>query len=262
MAKISGVIITFNEQNNIANSINSLKPVVDEIIVVDSFSTDKTPQIAQKLGAKVIKQKFLGYIEQKNFAMNLASYDYVLHLDADEMLSPKLQKKILQLKKNLYNFDAYKFKRKTLLINKFIHHGDWYPDWKIRLWNKNKGSWGGYNPHDKVIMNPKTKIKKVHADILHFSFRTWEEFFDQMHKFLKIKLSSLQKNKKKAPALAIIFGPVFTFFRCYILKLGFLDGLHGLIIAKTQAYMNMQKYFALWISQKSKSNKTPSKSNK
>ncbi len=251
MGKISGVIITFNEEENISRCIRSLKRVADEIVVVDSFSTDRTVEIAESLGARVIKQKFLGYIEQKNFAMEQAHYKYVLHLDADEELSDEAIESILRIKDTVEAYDAYVFNRRTWLIDRFINHGDWYPDRKIRLWNKEKGQWGGYNPHDLVIMNKDATVKRLRGDILHYSFATWEDYLNQMTKFLIIKVNDLHARGKRGSVLGMIAGPVFTFVRSYFLKLGFLDGHYGYLIAKTSAFANFQKYMGLILKEKS-----------
>ncbi len=250
MAKISGVIITYNEEKNIERCIRSLQPVCDEIVVVDSHSTDRTAEIAKNLGARVILQEFLGYIEQKNFAMQQTEYDYVLHLDADEELSTQAQQAVLNIKNTLTRYDAYVFNRRTWLIDRFINYGDWYPDRKIRLWNKNLGKWGGYNPHDIVIMQKNARIKRLKADILHYSFDTWEDYLNQMTRFTIIKVNALAAKGKKGSLAGMFLGPVYTFIRSYILKLGFLDGFYGLLIAKTSAFYNFQKYAALRIKTK------------
>ena len=151
MVQLSAVIITFNEESNITRCILSLKAVADEIIVVDSYSTDNTAGIARSLGATVYQEKFRGYIGQKNFALQLASHRYVLSLDADEELDEKLIASILEEKKS-FPKRAYCMNRCTRLSGHFIKHGLWYPDKKLRLFNRQLGKCGGLNPHDKIIM--------------------------------------------------------------------------------------------------------------
>ncbi|HEX3008578.1 MAG TPA: glycosyltransferase family 2 protein [Bacteroidales bacterium] len=146
-APISAVIITFNEENNIERCIRSLEGIADEIIVVDSYSTDNTVEIALNLGAIVYKQVFLGHVEQKNFALSKTSHSHVLSLDADEELSDKLRESILEVKEN-WTHDGYYFKRLTNYCGRWIKHTSWYPSKKLRLWDKAKGEWGGVNPHD------------------------------------------------------------------------------------------------------------------
>ena len=147
---ISAVIITYNEELNLERCLLSLQGIADEIIVVDSFSTDKTVEIAKNFGAHVFQQVFLGYVEQKNFALSKTNYLHVLSLDADEEISEKLRESILEVKEN-WTHDGYYFNRLTNYGGKWIKHTSWYPSKKLRLWDKRKGEWGGMNPHDKFI---------------------------------------------------------------------------------------------------------------
>ena len=151
MVKISAVIITQNEERNIGRCIDSIVSVADEIVVIDSYSTDRTCDIALEKGARVVKHPFKSHIDQKNYAITQASYDVVLSLDADEYLSEELTKSILGVKES-WPFEAYRMNRLSNYGGKWIRHGNWYPDQKIRLWNKRKGLWGGENPHDKVVL--------------------------------------------------------------------------------------------------------------
>lgn len=166
--KISAVVITYNEEDKIGRCLDSLRDVADEIIVIDSLSTDRTVEICKSKCATVISQEFLGYIEQKNFALDKSNFDYVLSVDADEVLSPELIKSIIDIKSN-FNSDAYEFNRLTNYCGKWIKHGGWYPDVKTRIWNKNDGRWGGTNPHDEVILENGKKVKKLQGDLLHYS---------------------------------------------------------------------------------------------
>lgn len=227
--KISIVIITFNEENNIERCLKSVQEIADEVIIVDSYSTDKTKDIISKYNVKFFEQKFLGHIEQKNFAMEKSSFNYVLSLDADESLDNDLIEEIKKIKQNCL-FDAYSFNRLTNYCGKWIKHSGWYPDKKLRLWNKNKGKWGGVNPHDQVIMNNNSTIKHINKNILHYSFYTIEQHIEQINKFSKIKAEALFKKGKKSNFVKIIFKPIFYFFKSYIIKLGFLDGFYGLVV--------------------------------
>ena len=164
MPKISAVIITFNEEKNLKRCLESLGDLPDEILIVDSFSTDRTKEIAESFKARFIQHKFDGYIEQKNVALNLAKNDYVLSLDGDEALSPELLKSIKELD---LSFDAYTMNRLTNYAGHWVRHCGWYPDTKLRLFNRKKGRWGGANPHDKVLMETSSRIKHLKGDILH-----------------------------------------------------------------------------------------------
>src|SRR6516225_8076489 len=148
MTSVSIVIITFNEEKNIRRCLESVKEIADEIVVVDSLSTDHTKSICKEFGVRFIEQKFLGYIEQKNFALDQAKYDYVLSLDADEAISKELVKSIQEVKQNPES-DGYRMNRLTNFCGKWIKHGSWYPDTKLRVFNRKKARWGGINPHDK-----------------------------------------------------------------------------------------------------------------
>src|SRR5689334_8148283 len=149
--RLSVVIITFNEEKNIGRCIDSVKKVADEIVVVDSYSKDRTKEICQEKGVRFIENAFGGHIQQKNFALSQSTYDFVLSLDADETLSEELERSVLKVKAN-GTHQSYSMNRVTSLGKSWMYTTDWYPDRKLRLWNKNIGSWGGYNPHDRVIV--------------------------------------------------------------------------------------------------------------
>ena len=150
---MSIIIAAYNEEKNIARCIQSLRPVADEIIVVDSFSTDQTTAIAEELGAKIIQRAFTGYGDQKSFAQEQSGNDWVFSIDADEVLTEELQKSILEMKATPQH-DAYEINRLTSYCGKWIRFCGWYPDRKIRLWDRRKARWGGEDPHDKVQLAP------------------------------------------------------------------------------------------------------------
>src|SRR6478736_99743 len=160
MDLLSVVIISFNEEKNIGNCIDSVKSIADEIILVDSYSTDRTIEIAKARGAVVKQEKFRGYIEQKNLALQLANHNYTLSIDADEALDENLARAIAAEKKQ-FRFKAYAMNRCANYCGKFIRHGLWYPDPKVRLFDKRIASWGGINPHDKIELNEKTSIRHL-----------------------------------------------------------------------------------------------------
>jgi glycosyltransferase involved in cell wall biosynthesis len=242
---ISVVIITFNEAENITRCIQSVKSIADEILVVDSLSTDNTVEIAQNLGATVVIQPFLGYIEQKNFAKNLAQHNWVLSLDADECLSKNLQLELQNLKATLHLAKAYSFNRLTNYCGKWIKHCGWYPDKKLRLFNKNTHHWGGFNPHDQIITHPKENIVHLPYDILHYSFKSYEHFKLQMNKFSLISAQSYFAKGKKATWVKVYGSAIIKFIKSYILKLGFLDGKEGWIICSRSTYYTYLKYKTL-----------------
>jgi glycosyltransferase involved in cell wall biosynthesis len=242
---ISAVIITFNEEANIRRCISSVIGVVDEIVVVDSNSTDRTVEICNELNVKVILQPFLGYIEQKNFALNCAQYDYVLSLDADEALSEELKSTITSLKADL-NYSAYKFNRLNNFYGKWLKHGKWYPDRKVRLWDKNQYKWAGTNPHDKVEIPKNAEVKLIKEDILHYAYANMSDHVSQIQKFALIHArSAARKGKKSNLLIHIILNPIFKFVKRYLLYLGFLDGYYGFIACINSAMLNYLKYVYL-----------------
>ncbi|MCG8575964.1 MAG: glycosyltransferase family 2 protein [Flavobacteriales bacterium] len=243
--KLSAVIITFNEEKNIARCLDSLEGVVDEIVVVDSFSKDNTKQICLDRGARFIENPFEGHIEQKNFAMMRAENDYVLSLDADEALSENLKKSILEAKKNL-NHDAYTFNRLTNYCGQWIKHCGWYPDRKLRIWNKTKGKWGGENPHDMVLMENGTSSQYLKGDLLHYSYYTINDHSRQIELFTDISSKAAFAKGKRTNKLAIVFKPAFKFFRDYIFKLGILDGYYGFVISVNSAHAKFLKYHKIY----------------
>ncbi|MFZ4401944.1 MAG: glycosyltransferase family 2 protein [Bacteroidales bacterium] len=244
MVKISALIITYNEERNIERCINSLKDIADEIIVIDSFSTDQTEIICNRLETKFIKHKFEGHIQQKNWAITQASYPYILSLDADEVISESLKKSILLIKNNWYA-DGYTFNRITSYCGKWIKHGGWYPDMKLRLWDSRKGKWSGINPHDRFEMQNDSKIVHLKGNLLHYSYHTLKDHTIQVEKFTDITAKALFEQGKHASFIQLYLGSNIKFIRNYFLKLGFLDGYHGYRIAKISAYATFLKYAKL-----------------
>ncbi|MFK7807806.1 MAG: glycosyltransferase family 2 protein [Saprospiraceae bacterium] len=245
MTKLSALIITYNEERHIARCIDSLLPVADEIIVVDSYSTDRTKEICKSKNVLFIEHTFKGHIEQKNFAVSQSSNDYVLSLDADEALSPDLQQNILE-EKNNFQQDAYVFNRLNNYCGQWIKYCGWYPDAKLRLWNKNKGKWAGENPHDKVVLTSGAPAKKLKGDLLHYSFSSVEEHLQQIQLFTNISSEAAYKNGRRSNLLKIIFKPIFKFLRDYIFKLGFLDGYYGFVICVNSAFAKYLKFLKLY----------------
>lgn len=247
--RLSVVIITFNEEKNIGRCIESVKNVADEIIVVDSVSTDRTTEIAASMGATVILQPFLGYVEQKNMALKTASNDYVLSLDADEALDKKLEASILDAKKD-FQLKGYSMNRCTNYCGKFIRHGAWYPDRKLRLVNKNFAYWGGDNPHDRLIMQDEGSTQHLKGDILHYSYNSIEEHVFQNNKFSTISAETYFKRGKKTNIFKMVVHPFWAFFLGYFLRAGFLDGFAGFVVALHVAHLSFLKHAKLYLKQK------------
>jgi len=245
MNQLSAVVITYNEEKNIERCLESLKAVADEILVVDSHSTDKTVEIAAGHGARVILQEFLGHVEQKNFAMQQAKYDWVLSLDADEVLDAALSGSIKTAKENLAKGKAYQLNRLTSFCGKWIRHSGWYPDRKIRLWYKQDGAWGGLNPHDTVMLNSGVVVEKLSGTLLHYSFDSINQHIEQIKKFSDIAAQQAMKKGKNAGFIEIGIYPFLFFIKRYIFKLGFLDGFYGFVVCANSAYFKMLKFIKL-----------------
>lgn len=244
MVKLSVTIITFNEERYIGRCLESVKEIADEIIVVDSLSTDATKSICLQHNVSFIEQPFLGYVEQKNFAVSKASHQYVLSIDADEELSHELNASILKEKEKGFPMDGYTMNRLNFYCGKWIRHGIYYPDRKLRLLNKEEGKWGGRNPHDTIVMQKSALVGWLKGDLQHYIFQSDEEHVQKMRVFSRIAAESLYKeNKSKNKAyLKVIFGPVWAFIKSYIVKRGFLDGRQGWLIAKNDAFYVFSKY--------------------
>ncbi|MFA4851197.1 MAG: glycosyltransferase family 2 protein [Bacteroidales bacterium] len=244
MFQFSVVIITFNEERNIARCLKSLGEVADEIIVVDSFSTDKTAEICQKFPVKFILKEWMGYSPAKNFANSMANNDYILSIDADEALSDELRKAILELKKSDNLFDAYRFNRLANYCGKWIHHCSWYPNTKLRLWNRHKGEWEG-EIHEEVKMKSSAKVGFIKGDLLHYSYYSIEQHINQVNVFTDLTAKAAFKKGKKAGCLKILFSPFIKFTRDYFFRLGFLDGYAGFVICRISAHATFLKYAKL-----------------
>ncbi len=244
MRKLSAVIITFNEERNIGRCLESLKGIADEIVVVDSFSTDQTRNISEKAGALFLEHAFEGHIQQKNYALTQASNDLVLSLDADEVLSDTLRTSILNLKQR-EDADGYTMNRLSNYCGHWIHHGSWYPDIKLRVFDRRKVRWSGVNPHDKAAPFSDAKIIHLSGDILHYTYYTIDEHIQKLDYFSGIAAQAYLEKNKKAGWWDLLVRPGFAFFRDFILRAGFLDGYYGWVIARFTAHYTLQKYVKL-----------------
>lgn len=244
MVKISVIIITYNEEKNIRKCIDSVQPVADEIVVIDSFSKDRTKSICEERGVKFIEHPFKNHIDQKNFAVGQASFEYVLSLDADEYLSEDLTKSILAVKEK-WPREAYRMNRLSNYGGKWIKHGNWYPDQKIRLWNKRMGVWGGENPHDLVVLKRGTKVMHLKGDLLHRAYKDSTETLLKIQRYSDI-FARENVNRKSSSVSKIIFRSTFAFFKSYFIKRGFLDGFEGLMVAVAVANHVFYKYAKLF----------------
>ncbi len=230
MPKISACIISFNEERKIEECLQSLQGVADEIIVVDSLSSDQTVEIAGRYTDKIFHQKFLGHLEQKNLAVSKSSHDWILSLDCDERLSPQLREAILAIKEGLRERTVYRMARKTFYVYRWLNHC-WYPDRKVRLFNKHDARWGGVNPHDRVVTDDDVAIIDLKGDILHYSFNSISEHLRTLDNFTEIGAREIIAKGKRVGLLSPLSHGSWTFLRLYLFKRGFLDGFAGFVVA-------------------------------
>lgn len=241
MVPLSVVIITFNEEKNIERCLESVIPIAEEVVVLDSFSTDRTLDICQKWGVKVEQHSFDGHIQQKNRALELATHDWVLSLDADEALSGALQTSIQHWKKQQHPIPAW-MNRKTNYCGQWIHHSGWYPDRKLRLFNRHQARWGGQNPHDKIVLDPGISSTRIQGDLLHYSYYTVEEHMERARKYAQISAKAMKSNGKRLFWFQQYWNPVMKWIKCYLIRGGFRDGKAGWTICKIAALETYWKY--------------------
>lgn len=241
---ISAVIITLNEERNIERCLRSLSGVVDEIVVIDSFSKDKTEEICRAHNARFIQQSFLGHIQQKNFAIDQASCEWILSLDADEALSEELRNSILTVKSTA-SVDGYRMNRLTNYCGHWVKHCGWYPDTKLRLVKKNNARWKGVNPHDRLEMNANEETGWLSGDLLHYSYYTKEDHLRQIEYFGDIAARELYQQGGKSSWVKIILKTIAQFIKSFVIKRGFLDGKTGFVISRLSAFATFRKYIKL-----------------
>jgi len=237
--KIAATIITLNEERKIARAIESLR-CCDQILVLDSGSTDRTCELAEKLGAVVVEDDWRGYANQKNHAAECAEYDWILSLDADEALSEALEGEIWNLKKRGANHDGYTMPRLAQYMGRWILHGGWYPDRKVRLYNRTKAKWVGDFVHESVKVDG--RVGHLESNLLHFTCDSLSEHLRTLDRYTTLAAEELVSRKQKVGLGNLIIDPAWTFVRSYVLQRGFLDGLEGLTIAHMAAIYTYLKY--------------------
>jgi len=243
MLRLSVIIITFNEQANIARCLASVASVADEVVVIDSQSTDATVSVATAMGARVVLHPFEGYAKQKNFATSQATHDWILSLDADEELTPALTQSIIAFKTGGAAHNVYKLPRLTNYCGQWIKHCGWYPDWQTRLYNRTKGQWADRKVHEYwQPHNPSDNKGTLNGDLLHYSFTSIGAHLQKIERYSELAAHAAVENGKSATILKIIFSPFWHFISEYFIKLGFLDGFYGFVICRLSAYSAFVKY--------------------
>ena len=237
--KITATIITLNEERNIARAIESLR-CCDEILILDSGSTDRTVELAANLGARVFEAGWRGYAGQKNWAAEQATNDWILSLDADETLSEPLEAEIWNVKKSGPRFDAYTMPRLACYLGRWIYHSGWYPDRKVRLYDRRKAEWVGDFVHESV--KPRGATGHLESNILHFTCESLSEHIKTLDRYTTLAAQELAARKVRVPLTSLIVDPPWNFLKTYFIQRGFQDGLEGLIIAYMAAFYTFLKY--------------------
>lgn len=254
--KISATVITLNEEAAIGRALESLD-WTDEIIVVDSGSTDKTCDIAASFGAKVIHRDWTGFSDQKQFAAESAANDWIFSLDADEQVSSELRDEIILIKELQPNTDGYKIPRLAFYMGRPIRHSGWYPDTQLRLYNRIKGRWKNVPVHESVEMSDSAGIGELNRDILHFTVQGASHHHKMIgERYAPLAAQGMFESGRRTSASNILVAGPSAFIRSYILKAGFLDGLPGLAIANFAAHHAFLKHLLLWELQQKKDETT------
>lgn len=234
--KISAVIIAFNEETKIADAIRSTA-WADEVLVVDSESTDRTREIAADLGARVIVEKWRGFAAQKQFATDCAEHDTILSLDADERVTPQLRDEILGIGDSGGAADGYRVPRLSIYMGREIRHGGWYPDYQMRLFDRRKSRWKNVPVHESITLVDGATTATLKGDLLHLSIDSAAHHAAMIQeRYAPLGARAMSDARRTASPMRIAFAPPIAFFSTYFLKLGFLDGLPGLVIAYFAAY--------------------------
>jgi len=241
--KISVTVRTFNEEKNIRECLESVS-WADEIVVVDSKSTDNTVAVVREFTDRVVIQEWLGHIGQSRFATDQTSNLWVLSVDADERVSPELRDEILALDLDTVPYDAYEMPRRHFFMQQWINHSAWYPDYKIRLFRKDRCSWGGYAPHDEVKL--KGRKKKLKNDLLHYIYCDVAHFAATKNTYSTLTSEDHYQSGKRARIIDLTLRPLYAFLYRYFARLGILDGIAGFTIAVMESYTVFLKYIKLY----------------
>jgi len=241
---LSVALLSFNEEKRIARTLDSVKNIADEIITIDSHSTDQTLVIAAQYGVKCFSEDWKGFIGQRNSSIAKCTGEWILCLDCDEVLTPELQTEILDTIKSDKAADAYNISRKSVYLGKELNHA-WMPDYKLRLFKKSATpKSGGYEPHDVISVNG--SIGRLKNVMLHYSYDSLADHYTRLIKYAKASAESYHKMGKKFKLSKLIFNPLNAFVKEYLIKRGCFDGMHGLSAAVSLSFYTFLKYLFLW----------------
>lgn len=243
MTKISAVVITYNEAANISACIAALQKAVDEVLIIDSKSQDQTVSIADSLGARVVETDWKGYTDTKNWGNSLATHDWILSIDADEVLSDELIASIQSL--SLAEDEVYALDRLTNYCGQWIKHSGWYPEWKVRLFHRQHTQWEGAFVHERLKHSKSLRVAKLSGKLFHYSYKTSQEHLERINKYAKLSAMELHSKGRKSNFLKRWLSPAFRFLKTFFLKRAFLDGKNGWIISIRNARLVHLKYTIL-----------------
>jgi glycosyltransferase involved in cell wall biosynthesis len=241
--RLTVAVITKNEERNLARCLTSV-PFADEIVVVDCGSTDRTVEIARQFTDRVVHHEWEGHVRQKQYAADTAAHDWILSLDADEEVSPGLRGLIEAWKQSEPAFVAYRVRRRTFYLGRWINHSGWYPDRRVRLFDRRQASWGGYDPHDEVIC--RGPVGDLAGDLHHYSYRDLSHHLRQIDSYTTIMAEQYWRKGRRTSLIDLVFRPPFAFFKKFVLQGGFLDGRRGFVVCALTAYYVFCKYAKLW----------------
>ncbi len=242
--RLSIIIITLNEQDNIKDCLESVK-WADEIIIVDAHSKDQTIQIAKDYTNKIFIKEWQGYANTRNYALQLVNNEWVLFIDADERVTSELKEEIIKsISKKDSELVGYMIPRRSYFLGKWIKYCGWYPNYVTRLFKKGYGVYNNLNVHEQLIIHG--KLGKLKNDLLHYTDRNLYHYFHKFNSYTSLAVEDLMMLQKKFSYKNLLLNPVFTFFKMYFIKLGFLDGIHGLILCVLSSFYVFVKYAKLW----------------
>lgn len=244
MNSISAVLITRNEAVNVNEALQSLS-WVDEIVVVDSGSNDGTPDICRRYTDRIFHRDWTGYVDQKNFALEMASHDWIFSLDADERPSPDLVREIQLLRCSGFEHAGYRIPRVAFFMGRWLRHGDWYPDYQLRLFDRRRGRWQGGRVHESVKLKD-GKPGLLKGELHHFSYRSLSDYLKRLESYTNLAAADYYDRGKTSDAVKLLFDPFATFLKAYFLKRGCLDGLPGFMAAVMGSVSVYFKYAKLY----------------
>jgi glycosyltransferase involved in cell wall biosynthesis len=243
-ATVSAIVVCFNQEQNIGNCLESVR-WCDEIVVVDSFSTDGTPEICRRYTDRFIQRAWAGYRDQKAYAHSQATKDWVLLVDSDERVTAELQKEIVDaLARDNGRYAGYAVPRLVNYLARWWWRGGWYPDYDVRLFRRERATWGGSDPHEKIIVDG--PVRRLRHPLQHYSYKNIEDHIERINRFTSISSRELKKEGGRWRLRDALLRPAVRFFRSYVIKRGFMEGFAGFYVALTAAVYVFLKYAKLW----------------